>query len=341
MKKLFLITLIVGLVPLSMSAQDDDMYFVPKKADKEARQAARVTPPPAPAGLDMSVDEYNRRHLSSSYQIIGTDSLGNDIIEFSAGDGSYPKQVDTVYVYRFDDSDDFRYSSRMGLFDGFYGWYDPFFWGYRSAYWSGIYYPYYSSWYASRWYDPWYIGWYGWYDWYDPWLYGLTPWGWYSPYYYSSYLWGLPYYRGWYDYYGFYGGGIAHHGTSGTRNHGVIAHSERTTASQFGGRRVASGSFGSAGGSASSSGSRTYSGSSARSGFGGSRASSSTPTFSGQQSTPRSSPSWSGSSSGGSRSSGGSGSFGGGGSRSGGGFSGGGHSSGGGSRSGGGFGGRR
>ena len=261
MKKLFLITLIVGLVPLSMSAQDDDMYFVPKKADKEARQAARVTPPPAPAGLDMSVDEYNRRHLSSSYQIIGTDSLGNDIIEFSAGDGSYPKQVDTVYVYRFDDSDDFRYSSRMGLFDGFYGWYDPFFWGYRSAYWSGIYYPYYSSWYASRWYDPWYIGWYGWYDWYDPWLYGLTPWGWYSPYYYSSYLWGLPYYRGWYDYYGFYGGGIAHHGTSGTRNHGVIAHSERTTASHhgyttasrgtFGGRRVASGSFGSTGGSAS------------------------------------------------------------------------------------------
>ena len=58
MKKLFLITLIVGLVPLSMSAQDDDMYFVPKKADKEARQAARVTPHPAPAGLDMSVDSF-------------------------------------------------------------------------------------------------------------------------------------------------------------------------------------------------------------------------------------------------------------------------------------------
>ena len=217
MKKL-LITLIVGLVPLSMFAQDDDMYFVPKKADKEAQRAARSYTPPAPKGLDMTVDEYNRRHMSSSYEVIGTDSLGNDIIEFSAGDGTYPK-VDTVFVYKYDDSDDFRYSSRLGIFDSFYGWYDPFFFGYRSAYWGGLY-PYYSPWYISRWYDPWYLGWYGWYDWYDPWFY--YSWSWYPGYYYGYYGYNVPYYRGSYA-----GYGIAYSGHTGTRNHGnVIRHSE-------------------------------------------------------------------------------------------------------------------
>ena len=31
MKKLILISLLIGALPLSMVAQDDDLYFVPKK----------------------------------------------------------------------------------------------------------------------------------------------------------------------------------------------------------------------------------------------------------------------------------------------------------------------
>ncbi len=363
MKKFLLITFIVGLVPMSSFAQVDDMYYVPSKADKEARKAAaeakaakeaaaaaqaRTYTPPAPKPLDMSVDEYNRRHLSSSYEKIGTDSVGNDIIEFSAGDGTYPARVDTVYVYKYDDSDDFRYSSRLGLFDDFYGWYSPFLYGWRGSYWNSFYYPYYGSWYMNRWYDPWYLGWYGWYDWYDPWYYGYYRWGW-DPWYYSYYGWGYPWYAGygyrygWYGYTSWYGGGsgIAYGGTTGTRNHGSVAHHSAMAASTmshrdgytttsrgtFGGRSVANGTYG------SGTDTRSHSSSSPRAGFGGSRATSSSGSYGGSygSSTPSrvSTPSSSGGSyGGGSRSSGGS--FGGGGSRSGGGFSGGGHSGGGG-----------
>lgn len=367
MKKFLLITFIVGLVPMSSFAQVDDMYYVPSKADKEARKAAaeakaakeaaaaaqvRTYTPPAPKPLDMSVDEYNRRHLSSSYEKIGTDSVGNDIIEFSAGDGTYPARVDTVYVYKYDDSDDFRYSSRLGLFDDFYGWYSPFLYGWRGSYWNSFYYPYYGSWYMNRWYDPWYLGWYGWYDWYDPWYYGYYRWGW-DPWYYSYYGWGYPWYSGYgyrYGWYGWYtswyggGSGIAYGGTTGTRNHGSVAHHSAMTAGvshhdgytttsrgTFGGRSVANGTYGSSGYSGTDT--RSHSSSSPRAGFGGSRATSSSGSYGGSygSSTPSrvSTPSSGGSYGGGGSRSGG-GSFGGGGSRSGGGFSGGGHSGGGG-----------
>ncbi len=326
MKKFLLLTVIVGMAPLSMFAQNDDMYFVPNKADKEARkaaaEAARTYTPPPPRYLDMSVDEYNRRHLSSSYEKIGTDSVGNDIIEFSAGDGTYPTTPDTVYVYKYDDSDDFRYSSRMGIFDDFYGWYDPFLYGYRGSFWGGLYYPYYGPWFRSRYYDPFFAGWYGWYDWYDPWYYSYYRWGW-DPWYYSSYGWYSPFYWGrrFVGTYA-YNGNTQHHGVtrySALSAGNAVHHKGYTTTSRgtFGGRGVARGNYG----SSSSRSSRTYSSSSTRSGFGGSRAG----TYSSGSSGTRS---YSSGSSGGSRSSGGS--FGGGGSRSGGGFSGGGRGGGGG-----------
>ena len=123
MRRYLLLLLVLGGVSLSVMAQDD-MYFTPSKQKK---QAAVETPI---KGLDMSADEYNRRGRSS-YEKIGTDSLGNDIIEFQAGDGVYP-EMDTLYASSkldkfYDDEDDFYYSRRMGLYDGFYGWYDPFF----------------------------------------------------------------------------------------------------------------------------------------------------------------------------------------------------------------------
>lgn len=342
MKKLFLLTLMVIALPLSLLAQDD-MYFVPSKSAKTKSSAAESRPVDGPVyyrGRNVSVDEYNRRHMRSSYEKIGTDSVGNDIIEFTAGDGVYPEN-DTIYIDKYlEDDKDFRYSTRMGRFDGFYGWYDPFFRGY----WGWGRYPYrYYGWY-DPWYDPWYYG------WYDPWYYGWYDWYWYSPWYYTSYYYYGP---------GYYHGGYVYPDATKRpdntgRGYAVSTGRGYTAANNgyFGGRGLTGGGRSSA--MSSGPGSRTtYTNNSSayRPGFGGNRSTATTRTTSSSRSyTPRSSssssysgPSYSGSSSRGSSYSGG-GSFGGGGSRSGGGFSGGG-STGGGSRSGGGggggFGGRR
>ncbi len=221
MKKQLILTLAMALLPLVLMAQDD-LYFVPKKVDKQAKEKAEAEKQidrPVKT-LDMSVDEYNRQ-TGGSFKVVGTDSVGNDIIEFQAGDGTYPK-TDTVFVYKnYDDSDEFIYSARMGFFDDFYGWYHPWFYNYCGAYWSHFYgYPsWYSPW-AYGLYDPWFASWYPTWGWYG--YYGFG-WGWYDPWYYC---WGLPYYR--YGLFSYYTGGtyLASNvtGTSGTRNHGAPSH---------------------------------------------------------------------------------------------------------------------
>ena len=134
MKKLLLIILAVVMAPIGMMAQDD-MYYVPKKSDKVKKTEAQKEVLDEPKPMNMSVDEYNRRHMKSSYEVIGTDSVGNDIIEFTPGDGSYPK-VDTVFVYKnYTDEDDYYYSARMGLFDDYYGWWNPYLYGYLGYRW--------------------------------------------------------------------------------------------------------------------------------------------------------------------------------------------------------------
>ena len=189
MKKLFLLFVLAGAMPLSMMAQDDDLYFTPSK--KAAKTSSSVENKPAYyAGSNRDVDEYNRRgKFRSTYQKIGVDSLGNDIIEFQAGTGIYPDStyVDTMWVspkQKYQDDEDYAYSRRMSRWDGYYGWYDPWFyghWGYRPwGYW-GWYDPWYYSYYG--WYDPWYYGYYGYpwyYGWgpYDPWYYGYYGYGW-------------------------------------------------------------------------------------------------------------------------------------------------------------------
>ena len=187
MKKLVLLSVLFGALPISMMAQDD-LYFTPKKSDKTVKSTPKVEndAPAYYSGSSRSVDEYNRRGKFGSYfEKIGTDSLGNDIIEFHS---SAEDVTDTLAVYpgtkvEYDVDDDYYYSRRMSRFDDFY-WYDPWF--------RGPYYSWHSPWWYSRWgwYDPWYYGygyngWYGWYDWYDP-------------YYYSWYGWGSPYRWGWY-----------------------------------------------------------------------------------------------------------------------------------------------
>ena len=107
MKTKYLLLFVMVFLPMTMAIAQDDMYYKPKKQDKS------VVPQPVvedyvPKGIDMTVDEYNRRNLKSSYQLIGTDSLGNDIIEFTVGDGTYPEN-DTLRIDDkfFDDENDF------------------------------------------------------------------------------------------------------------------------------------------------------------------------------------------------------------------------------------------
>lgn len=335
MKKIWMLSMLTLMVASTATAQDDDLYFVPKKSsDKVVTNRPHSVEREEPAyyvGSNRDVDEYNRRgRFRSRYQPIGE---GNDIIDFEAGDGLYPDStyVDTLFAaapaqeYWADDyDDDFRYSRRMSRFDDYYGFYDPWYyrsWGY-GPYWRTGYYPWYDSWYYpwySSWYDPWYYG-YG-YPWYG---------GWYRLWYYG---YGYPWYGGHY---------YSYNGPSGTQNHGRINYggtrgmsNGRTTTfgnGRFGGTAVSRGAGTSAGtrGTYTPSRSGVYSNGSGN--FGGSR-SSSTPTrsYTPSSSSPsRSSGSFGGGGGfGGSRSSGGS--FGGGG-----GFGGGRSGGGGGS-----FGGRR
>ena len=189
MKKLILLTVFAGMLPVAIQAQDDDLYFTPKKgAERVNTQQSVPQSQDAPAyyGSSRDVDEYNRRPMHSTYEVIGTDSLGNDIIEFHSG------AEDSTKIFKapeYDDESDYAYSRRMSRFDDFY-WYDPWFDGYYGFY--G-----YSPYRLSRW--GWYPGWYaGYYSWYDPFWYD-----WYYPYY--GYR---PWYSGWYG--GWYGGSYYH-----------------------------------------------------------------------------------------------------------------------------------
>lgn len=191
MKKLLMLLVFAGTMPLASMAQDD-VYFTPSK-EVNTPKVERV---PSYSGSRRSVDEYNRYgRLNSYYQKIGTDSLGNDIITFMPGKGAYRDSTlaDTAYVYpgsaKFDNSDDYTYTRRMSRWDGFY---DPWFY-------DNFYGPY-------GWYDPWYTSWYGG-GWYDPWYYGYADW--YSPWYNRYYGWGWPYRYGWYGWdYPYWGGGV-------------------------------------------------------------------------------------------------------------------------------------
>ena len=191
MNSRFLASLILGVLPLTMMAQDDDMYFVPsKKSTTKATTVRPVAVRPAPvyySGSNRNVDEYNRRG-GSSYEVIPVDTTGkgNDIIDFNGEVGVYPDSLQQA--------EDFELTREMSRWDG----YEPavtYLEGYRDgrrdAYWHSPWFYSYYPWYDA-WYDPWY-GYRGWYSTlYDPWFY--------DPWYYDRY-----YYGGYYGYYGYYG----------------------------------------------------------------------------------------------------------------------------------------
>ena len=210
MKKLVLMTVLAGVLPLSLMAQEDDLYFTPKKSSEYNSVTEKST---YYCGSDRNVDEYNHRgKYWSHYQKIGTDTKGNDIIEFKKGTGLYPDSmyIDTTFVGRYydtmvEDADDYRYSSRMSRWDGFYNpWFYPYYMNrpyYRYGYYGYAYNP---------WYTPWYYNWAGYDGWYDPWYYP----GWYG----YSWDWGYPYYYG-----SYWGGGYWPH------RHVIVTRSNRPT----------------------------------------------------------------------------------------------------------------
>ena len=124
--------LLVALLPSKSMAQDDDLYFTPK--DEPVEEPAvesvpmAVEPPTYYIGSNRDVDEYNRQgRYWQHYQKIGTDSLGNDIIEFSEGRGVYPDSLQIAETYVEDDSfdqEDFQYTRLFCRWNGFY---DPWF----------------------------------------------------------------------------------------------------------------------------------------------------------------------------------------------------------------------
>jgi hypothetical protein len=194
MKKLLLISMFAGMLPLSMVAQVDDLYFVPKKKSAEKVTDNYGLPREVYySGSDRSVDEYNRR--VSHYDLIAKDSTLNDTIHFSAEKGVYP---DSTL------NEDFEITRKMSRFDDYRIADNEAFW---AGYEAGRYdWGWHSPWYYTRfgWYDPWYYPWY----WNDPWYYsGYYGWygGWYGFGYYPFYSsWYGPWY---YDRFYYYGGG--------------------------------------------------------------------------------------------------------------------------------------
>ena len=205
MKKLLLISLLIGALPLGMLAQDD-LYFVPKKKNVEKVNDNYGLPRDTYySGSDRSVDDYNRR--SSYYEQI--DSTMSDVIDFNGELGVFPDSLAT---------EDYQLTKKMSRFDD----YDV---SNNAAFWAG----YNAGRYDWAWHSPWYYGRYGWYGWYDPWYY--RPWygGWYDPWYYSSWYggWYDPWFYGWHDPYYYhrfyyYGGGGGRHYAYRNGNTGTI-----------------------------------------------------------------------------------------------------------------------
>jgi hypothetical protein len=256
MKKFILISVLVGVMPLSLMAQDDDMYFVPKKT-----KIVTVTPQNTDSkannywsGSNRSVDEYNRfgKYLGGGIQEIKRDSNIVSIVTFDRGMRPDTLYVDSASAQKIiNQIAEYQYTRSMSRWDGFYNpwFYDYYGWGpyyWRSRYWyaGGYYGRFYDPFYYTGWYDPWinpmYNGWYGpwmYEGWYDPWYgsyygyYGYyNPWyyGYYSPWYYG------PYYGPWYyPFYGYYPG-VIHINNRGGVNSGGYAGQRTWNKPQYG-----------------------------------------------------------------------------------------------------------
>ena len=232
------------VLPLNLWAQDDDVYFVPKKKtptqQTEQRPVQRYVPVEIVyedefydddtlniTGSNRDVDEYNRRPSASSrltgqlvqhtdgtltYRVPATDTLYvmNDSTTITT-DAFAAELYNQGYEDGVADGEDYAYSRRISRF------------GYSGVYTSPWYYSYYDPFYWDDYYyyHP-YHGYYGLYHWGYPYYRGYYGWG-YGPYWYGgfSYYSSRPrsyYGRGGYhprrDTYGGRGGGSVRGGRS-------------------------------------------------------------------------------------------------------------------------------
>lgn len=219
MKRLFLLTAVVSFMAVSSVWAQDDMYFVPSKKTAKTNKANRSSldndfssQQVYHSGSNRDVDEYNRRGaFASHYDFAGSDSIGNDIIEFTPGNGVYPDSASVLAMVndsvaakskaykgsRYNDDDEYTITIRISRFDDFYGPY----WAWNRFHSPWYYDPFYDPWF----YDPWHYAWYDpWYGPYDPWYWHHGGWGPWRPYPYHPWV----------------GPTIVHHGSAGTHNHG-------------------------------------------------------------------------------------------------------------------------
>lgn len=200
MNKRIAITCLMSLaVVFTASAQDDDLYFTPKKKAQKAAQVAPAVVRPYnvtvvnAASPSVEVynsnsrddDEYNRRsNYAGTWQTSGGadgDTLAAEI-DTLYGDSKYDlsdPELDYAYsrrILRF-------HSPRVGLYVS-----SPYYWDLVYGY--GVYDYFYDPFYYDY-YNPFYWN-YGWgygYTW-GPWASWYSPlWGWYGPRYHWA-TWG-------------------------------------------------------------------------------------------------------------------------------------------------------
>jgi len=97
MKKINIFSVLIALIPFTVMAQDDDLYFIPKKAVRHQITSSSFGERNSYyAGSNRNIDEYNRRGVyHKTTQNVGSDSIGNDIIDFDREKGVYP---DSSYI---------------------------------------------------------------------------------------------------------------------------------------------------------------------------------------------------------------------------------------------------
>lgn len=228
MSRLIIISMLALAMPLTGTAQDDDLYFVPTKANVKKSTANYGMPKDTYyCGSSRDVDEYNRR-LRSTVEPIEGDSAATDVIAFDAVKGEYPDSLAQI-------EEDYKCTRKMSRWDD----------DYREAYWNGYTDGRFNRWYGwSTFYDPWYYGsWYG--GWYDPWYYGYG--GWYGWGGYGWYGWYDPWYHGWGGYYPYYHYPVYVYGGGGSRHYGerdrfIDSRFDRVGTGRFSGGRGSSGS---------------------------------------------------------------------------------------------------
>ena len=231
MKKWMFLSMVFVALPVTMIAQDDDMYFASNKSKTTQQKPSQVRENASYySGSSRSIDEYNRRY-GSGYEVLPADT--GDVISFAPVEGVYPDSVSdfqmTRQMQRWDD-----YVPTTAYWEGYaQGRRDA--WGWHSPWYYSAYYPWYDAWY----YDPWYYD--SWY--YRPWYGGYYGWG-----------WGYPY-HGWYG--GWYHHSWGHHHVYyANRQPGTIDRYGRTNGS-FTGARSSNGTFSSSRGVSVRNGSRT------------------------------------------------------------------------------------